>query len=450
MLVVNGESTISYLSSDENGETTSFTLPTSVKWDFSNRKNRIEITVHNNDHRSRLIDLPMSMWNLTGYSVDDQLMTASGVYYLGDKYQFGETFKQELKFSCNFFCLGSEDEVLDYIEFYIPNLIITFDKYNPIDKTEYTILSLDFSGSTYAISLVSQDERINSPKVLLEKNEDAITVKITISKVGVGITLNEAEQLLENLMNLISIIYGDAVIWSNAIGYKDKSIRIQKFVNRSNYVRLQPPRRLIRTDMPYYLSAYINECFQSFVNLSDGEKKTLMKLSHGIQFSSSRLVFPYPIVVLGSALEEYIDDVLPDLDKLYISKKDKRNLQSSLQEWVEKNLHPLLREDEKQDFVGSILSQKFTGFVQRNLKSRTTRLLEFYQVNFVQEQVNAFVKKRNDAAHGSYHYEGNIDYMLWSTIASYLEIILLKRIGYSGEYNDWTSSPPKYKPLPIG
>lgn len=95
MFVVNGESTISYVSSNENGEIISFTQPTSVKWDFSNRKNRIEITVQNNDHESSL-DLPMSMWSLTGNSVDDQLMTASGVYYLGGSYHYGNNFNQEL------------------------------------------------------------------------------------------------------------------------------------------------------------------------------------------------------------------------------------------------------------------------------------------------------------------------------------------------------------------
>ncbi|MGH0601592.1 hypothetical protein [Bacillus mycoides] len=108
---------------------------------------------------------------------------------------------------------------------------------------------------------------------------------------------------------------------------------------------------------------------------------------------------------------------------------------------VSTHIIPKLSESDKVDFNTSGMKQKLSALIQRNLRSRINRLLEHNEIIYEKNWVSEFVKKRNSAAHGSYTFE-EVDFLIWARMTALLERVLLKEIGYKGEFIDWSESPP--------
>lgn len=111
------------------------------------------------------------------------------------------------------------------------------------------------------------------------------------------------------------------------------------------------------------------------------------------------------------------------------------------EKFVQTTIYPLLNVKDIDNFNDSALKQKLSQLVQRNLQKRITSLLEYYSIPFKIDDVRNFVKRRNDATHGSYSYRAG-DHEIFTKIASKLEIIILKRLNYYGSYVDRDVSSP--------
>ncbi|HBU68807.1 MAG TPA: hypothetical protein DEE98_00310 [Elusimicrobia bacterium] len=103
---------------------------------------------------------------------------------------------------------------------------------------------------------------------------------------------------------------------------------------------------------------------------------------------------------------------------------------------------PALSLRDSKEFSGTSCKQKLAGLLQRTLRSRITSLLNNHSINFDPVWIGEFVKKRNHAAHGNYSYESK-DYMILARMISLLDIVIMKELGYKGEYIDWSKSPPE-------
>ncbi|MBZ9688285.1 hypothetical protein G9F72_018295 [Clostridium estertheticum] len=195
-----------------------------------------------------------------------------------------------------------------------------------------------------------------------------------------------------------------------------------------------------------HLTSFIKQTFSVYARFSGEKRKTLERLHSGLHFSSERLVFPAPFTSLGSCIEDFVLCVIPETESHYITKVERRKIDQSFASWVSGNIIPLLGDIDKSDFNESGIKQKLSALIQRNLKSRISNLFKNYNLDYEQDWVSDFVKKRNTAAHGNYVFEKD-DYLIWTRMASLLERILLKELDFKGEYIDWSEIPPAIKEI---
>jgi len=169
-----------------------------------------------------------------------------------------------------------------------------------------------------------------------------------------------------------------------------------------------------------------------------------MKLIGGIHLSTLHLVFPAPFVTLGSIIEEFSNLELEEKITHFVGKADRRALLPKFKAFIEEDVMGLLDESDKIYFEESELKQKLSGLLGRTLRSRIISLLDSFEIEYEEDLVGQFVKKRNAAAHGTYEYTAG-DYQIFSTMAALLERIALMKIQYKGQFLDWSTSPPEHK-----
>lgn len=244
---------------------------------------------------------------------------------------------------------------------------------------------------------------------------------------------------------LISFASGDSVNWIHAVGFGGDSAKYH-ILRNIDYCDFRPHRELISIDFPKMLTSFIKQTFGTYLEFNELKRENFVKLLSGLHIASKRLTFPSPFISLGSSIEDYVNYVLPELESHYISKSQRKNINASFDKWVLDNIIPLLEDQDRIDFMPDNLKQKLSALVQRNLRSRINNLLNHFGINYDQNWVGDFVKKRNQAAHGTYVFHIN-DYIIWTQMASLIEVLMLTELNYNGQYLDWSTSPPKNKTL---
>lgn len=236
---------------------------------------------------------------------------------------------------------------------------------------------------------------------------------------------------------------GGRVSWGTVVGFSDYG-EVFRVIRSVPFAPLNPTRQLIMVNLPRYLSQFIQICFPSYINLTREHRDTFKKFIEGIQLSASRLIFPIPYIVLGSAIEEFVSAELEETSSHYVGRADRRRIYPAFKAFLKENVFPLIEQGDIGDFDESGMKQKWSGLLTRNLRSRITNLLDAFEVTYDPESVRSFVKKRNDSAHGNYVYT-SADYLIWSQMVALFEQVIFKKLQYKGPYYDWSVSPPEWR-----
>ncbi|MFL0363140.1 hypothetical protein ACH0BF_08955 [Pseudobacillus sp. 179-B 2D1 NHS] len=388
-------------------------------------------------------EIPFFPWRFIGESENGEPLIASGLALSSYKENLENFSKVNLGFSYNELQIG-EPSNFTSLSFFVPDIKIEFDRMEKIGKRlirNHSNFVLTYKESNYKIEFKNINRTLNT----MEKNilESNFPLKITLTKDNQLIDFEDAKTVLDYVLELISLAYGSRVLWRYVIGYKN-DVECFRFFRNTKHSNVSSFRNLISIDRPGMFTQFITSTFPSYIQLSKDYHLSLIKLIDGLHFSSERLTFPMPIVTLSSSIEEFANEVLNERVTHYTDKSTRKNLYPLFNKWIDQNVIPLLSEIDKQDFGEGSSKQKLSALLQRNLRSRITFLFDQYNIQYDDTVVRNFVKKRNNAAHGTYKFE-NADFLLWSTMVSYLEQLILKTINYNGHYLDWSTSPPEDK-----
>ncbi|MGX5475924.1 hypothetical protein [Bacillus toyonensis] len=357
-------------------------------------------------------------------------------------------------YTCNFQTsqlLIGECQDCEYIEFWIPNFIIKFDQISdgPFEQVIHnkTFLDLEFKQESFSVELTGVNG-LGEDKQIFTRQEDFISVKVTVKKKFGLLSSNLATELMELLLDLCSIAYGCKLQWTNSLGYINDRELFQ-CIRKTSPGALRPFRKLINVDWPKRLANFIQICFPVYSNFDNETIISLSKLTEGIHLASANLTFPMPFIIIGSTIEEFVQSELGDIDVNYIKKADRRKTYSYFKSIMEEHINPLLSEEDREEFLNDqALHLQWRVLFQRNLRARITKLLQEYQLEFEDEHIKNFVKKRNTATHGGYEFSPS-DYIIWSQMVTQLEKVLLKKLQYNGEYIDFSTNPPELKELSV-
>lgn len=385
------------------------------------------------------IELPLYPWSMEGFLdtgepvfAHKMALTTQGEYFHKDG------FYKSLGFEAVEVSIG-KDCLVDVCRFWFPNLIIGFDEFTQVDKSVKRILTnleLVYDNQSYIVQFKSLKGLLNVDMV--KGPTSTFTVEVSVRKKEGRCSPKTARKIVEMLSFVLSIAYGGSVNWLYAEG-EIQQTRVWlawQDVPFSN----KPTRQLIDVRMPYELSSFVKIAYESLLGFRQNEQSALRRLINGIHLSAERLVFPIPFAVLGAVIEDYSNYILSDVSTHYIDKKTRIELLPSFKEFIDTSIMPFLDNDDRNDFEGDDLKQKFSQLVQRNLRTRIYALFKHFEIPYKNDEVRVFVKKRNDAVHGTYRYEAR-DYMIWTRIASNLDLIVLKQLRYEGPFYDHSTSP---------
>ena len=341
------------------------------------------------------IELPLYPWSMEGFLdtgepvfADKMALTTQGEYFHKDG------FYKSLGFEAVEVSIG-KDCLVDVCRFWFPNLIIGFDEFTQVDKSVKRILTnleLVYDNQSYIVQFKSLKGLLNVD--MAKGPTSTFTVEVSVRKKEGRCSPKTARKIVEMLSFVLSIAYGGSVNWLYAEG-EIQQTRVWlawQDVPFSN----KPTRQLIDVRMPYELSSFVKIAYESLLGFRQNEQSALRRLINGIHLSAERLVFPIPFAVLGAVIEDYSNYILSDVSTHDIAKK--------------------------------------------TLRTRICALFEHFEIPYKNDEVRVFVRKRNDAVHGTYRYEAR-DYMIWTRIASNLDLIVLKQLRYEGPFYDHSTSP---------
>lgn len=257
------------------------------------------------------------------------------------------------------------------------------------------------------------------------------------------INYEEAKEVVELFLELSTVAYGGRVTWATCSGIANEEISLRIF-RSVPFAPLSPFHQLIRVEHPFYLSKFIKDSFPMYSNLNEEERINFMKLVEGIHFSLFRLTFPAPFVILGSVIEEFSNSELEEKLTHFVNKANRRALFPKFKSFIDENVIEIIDESDRSYFEDGELKQKLSALLQKNLRARILSLLASFQVEYELEWVRQFVKKRNEATHGTYKFAAE-DYSIFSKMVALLERVVLTKLQYKGEYLDWSASPPEWK-----
>ncbi|NQW98348.1 hypothetical protein HPY21_15525 [Bacillus stratosphericus] len=423
-----------------------FNLNLNIDGVWNKNKNSISGSFNETSIDMALGDLPFFPWDFEGETTEGKKVIGKGLALTKQGESFTETgINVNWGFDINEIVIGDYQEC-EVLEYWIPNFIISFDEMTKVGERlvrNKTQLSLTYNQDTISVELWGINNLTNGEQEIKKQNEDIFTVKIVLRKENGILSLDESNELMDSLLDLCSVAYGGRVSWGTVVGFSDNG-EVFRVIRSVPFAPLNPTRQLIMVNLPRYLSQFIQICFPSYINLTREHRDTFKKFIEGIQLSASRLIFPIPYIVLGSAIEEFVSAELEETSSHYVGRADRRRIYPAFKAFLEENVFPLIEQGDIGDFDESGMKQKWSGLLTRNLRSRITNLLDAFEVTYDPESVRSFVKKRNDAAHGNYVYT-SADYLIWSQMVALLEQVIFKKLQYQGPYYDWSVSPPEWR-----
>ncbi|MCU5656497.1 hypothetical protein OCF56_21705 [Bacillus mycoides] len=391
----------------------------------------------------------LSPWSFEGKTSDGETISLNNMSIVKIHDNFNDNIIKH-EFNFNQLTIGNQS-AYEYFEFFIPNFITGFDHFvtvNGLNIRNRTNFSVLYNEEEILLDFFGINNLVNNWATIQENNEDINTVKIVMRKQSGMITFSEAAEIIELLLELCSIAYGSRLTWSKSTGFQNNSKAFQCIQNVP-YAPLNGRRQLINVLLFRRLSQFIQQCFPNYITFDDETRTSLKKLVSGIHLASSRLVFPAPYAILGSIIEEFAHNELEEMSTHYVIRSERRENFQKFKQFIEENVIELLSDDDKEDFNTSGMKQKWSGLLQRNLRSRITSLLLSFHIEFDTDKIRDFVKKRNEAAHGTYVFEKERDYYIWSQMTNLLEQVLLKKLKYQGEYIDYSTNPAELKVISL-
>ncbi|MEH7754782.1 hypothetical protein V7457_27335 [Bacillus toyonensis] len=444
---LNGNGRFEFISTENLEGSFKINLDVQNPWD---KNKNIIIGEFNGIARDEIINMDLfSPWNFTGTTLEGKKVTGTNLALIGTSEKI-----EDNRYNCTFeisqLILGESQEC-EYFEFWVPNFIIKFDQISDGSAGQVihnkTYLNLDFRQESFSIELTGVNG-LGSDKNILKRQDDFISVKVIIRKQSGLLTYDLATELMDILLDLCSIAYGCKLKWTNMLGYTN-DCEIFHCIRKIRPDVLNPFRKLINVNWPKRLAYFIQDCFPVYSAFNNETIISIRKLTEGIHLASSKLVFPIPFIIIGSTIEEFVQSELGDIDVNYITKADRRQTYSYFKSLMEEHIDPLLSEEDRTELMSNqTLPHQWKVLFQRNLHARITKLLQEYQLEFTDEHIKNFVKKRNKATHGGYEFSSS-DYIIWSYMVTLLEKVLLKKLQYNGEYIDFSTEPPELKRLSI-
>ncbi|MCM3572489.1 hypothetical protein M3172_04760 [Mesobacillus subterraneus] len=391
-------------------------------------------------------DLPFFPWDFEGETIQGKKILGKGMALTKQGENFTEAgVSVNWGFNINEIAIGDYQEC-EFFEYWIPNFIIGFDEMTQVGERyerNKTSFPITFNQETILVELWGINNLTTQRQEIRQQNEDLFTVKIILRKESGLLSIDEANDVIDLMLDLCSVAYGGRVTWGTCVGYSNATEVIRR-IRSVSFAPLNPNRQLIMINHRGYLSQFIQVCLPSYSQLPETSRDALKKLMEGIQLSASKLIFPIPFIVLGSAVEEFAGFELAENQSHYIERAERRRISPSFRLFLEENVFPLIDENDIGDFDEGGIKQKLSGLLARNLRSRITNLLEQFEVTYNAEWIRDFVRKRNEAAHGNYDFS-SADYYIWSRTAGLLEQVIFKKLQYQGPYYDWSTSPPEWR-----
>ncbi|MFE4047132.1 hypothetical protein [Priestia sp. YIM B13490] len=414
---------------------------------WNKRQNLLSLNVKDNSVNQHLNDFPFFPWVFEGTSRKGIVIKANGMALTKHGYSTNEQGQLTNKFSFSILeIIVGDASGFDYVEFLIPNFLIGFDilvKQGDKQIRNMTSFTLEYNEIAYSLELIGVNNPIAKKNEIISNNKDLVTVQLKVKRANGRIDYEEAKEVVELVLELCTVAYGGRVSWGTCFGILDENKSFQIFRDVP-FAPLKPSRQLMPVNLYHVLSGLIINCFPLYSKLDNEQRLNFMKLIEGIHLSTLQLVFPAPFVNLGSIIEEFTNLELEEKITHFVGKTDRRALLPKFKAFIEEDVMGLLDESDKIYFEEGELKQKLSGLLGRTLRSRIISLMDSFELEYEEDLVGQFVKKRNAAAHGTYKYTTG-DYQIFSTMAALLERIALMKIQYKGQFLDWSTSPPEHK-----
>ena len=334
-----------------------------VKWNIAGeyglRKLVIEVVSHD-FITTTLQQMPFSEWVLDG-NIDGIILNAQDIVLMGKNGEIGDRNSTKCIFGVGELRIGNET-LFDQIEYYVPNVLIGFDNFQNIDNERVrncTTLNLNYNGEMYSIVLEGVNNVVRKREEYKRDLTTFISTKVIVRKAaGDKIDINNATEIVDALLDLCTIAYGDRVNWVAARGYNNNEVNLEVLLDVECPVT-NPFRYILRFEYPNRLSNFLFKTFDNYISMEESKRKIIMKLISSIQISSKSLIFPLPFSIMGLAIEDFVQGMLSEVETHYIDRTTRHRIDPIFDQWVAQNVLPVLTNAaDRQDFQDGALKQK--------------------------------------------------------------------------------------------
>lgn len=246
-------------------------------------------------------------------------------------------------------------------------------------------------------------------------------------------TKDEIDKCAECVSDLISIAYGTFVSWSKIGTQRQRAIEWEcerDFATASVHELID-----FRN-----LQQFFNETWSELYAMSPEERRLWRKLNHSIAVGRSEPIYPVPFLLLQATIEELTSSelILKWEKSYYIDNPSRRKTRPDLKDWLRRGIMTNTDESTWKQFE-SELPNKVEALFLKSFRERARALFDLYEVFIDDGHLKDFTSKRN-STHKGYQYEQG-DWKIWSRVASPLQYLLLKKLGYTGPYYDYSKAP---------
>jgi hypothetical protein len=242
-----------------------------------------------------------------------------------------------------------------------------------------------------------------------------------------GSTLDYTEVLkaAESVSDLIRYAQGVTTSWSRIDGYSD--------VDSNVYTNLHIPFiEFTERHLVMDLESFLTQTFVKYYEMLD-EEREIWREFHDYIVHALNSQYPVPFMLLYSAVEMVSSSPLivdwKQTSFAKFSKSEREEFKASLGRWLRAEGINIPEED---------LDGKVRQLLLRNFKPRARAVFETYGIHLPEELLQKFNARRNDT-HNGYTYQHG-DNQVSSRFIGYMEQLLLRRLEFKGEVEDYTQT----------
>lgn len=398
---------------------------------------------------------PTGPLRLVGKTTDGRAMSAEPVYFSGST--IGST-KNETRFRATRVIIG-DDRPCDRFELWFPNLLFTGTEF-----TEETTrdggrsMSLDKFRATFTteegdvaleVKHVSGYKQIKT-RIDKQRTREITAVGSLASTQGNLLKPHLAEKFGQQLSWLISFATGRLCGYTHLLGFSGNSLAFARYLDvpyglKAGYVTVLP-------DLPGVLPGFLEQTYGGFCqNQVSKEGKYLVQAIASYVNSLALPTFPIPVYLTAYGLECLISGFLGANLTTFLKKPGRTKVANAFRRWAQHDVLPVIEErsQELAKEFKEMIPGKAGDVLRRSFSALLEALLKKFGIPYEQRYIRAFVKLRNAGIHGEFVPDEEF-VNTWARATQWLELGILRLLGYGGEYVDRTDLgwAGQTKPLP--